>query len=99
MIVIVKIKVIYTPFNRSKTYAHSPEVVWIYKNKDEVISKRISLSSIDRFGYKLMREGKNGDQYAFDLNFKGSKNFIYLAIEKEIKPLMRDKILTKLLEN
>lgn len=100
MVVIVKIKIIYSGFMRSETYARYPDMIWTYKDREDYLRKDESSEiSLDRVGYKLMRNGKEKDQYVIDMNFKGTKDIIYLAIEKELKPLMRDKILTDLLEN
>lgn len=101
MVVIVKIKIIYSGLMRSETYARSPEIKWVYKTKEEALHKGsgINETSLDRVGYKLMRRGREKDQYVIDMKFNGDKDIIYKAIEKELKPLVRDKILTDLLEN
>jgi len=44
-----------------------------------------------------MRIGKETDQYSIDLSFKGEKDIIYSAIEKQMRPLVRDKLLTEIL--
>ncbi len=100
MVAIVKVKVVYSGFLKSKTYAETPEIKWVYKNRDEALHKGsgINEASLDRVGYKLMRRGRDKDQYAFDTKFSGDKDIVYLAIEEVLKPLMRDKILTDLLE-
>lgn len=97
----VKIKIIYSGLMRSETYACSPEIKWVYKTKEEALHKGsgINEASLDRVGYKLMRRGREKDQYVIDMKFNGDKDVIYKAIEKELKPLVRDKILTELLEN
>ena len=86
MIAIVKIKMVYNAVRNAK-------VVWVYNTIDE--------SKIDGLyrGYKIMRRGKDADQYAIDLGFKGEKDKTYTDIEKAIKPLVREIILTNLLEN
>ena len=101
MVVIVKIKVVYHGLMRSETYAHSPDIKWIYKTRDEAFHKgsQINESVLNRVGYKLMRSGKDADQYAFDTKFSGDKDIVYSAIEKELKPLIRERLLTELLEN
>lgn len=101
MVVIVKIEVVYSGHMRSKTYARYPEIVWTYKTKEEALHKvsEVNEASLNRLGYRLMRRGREKDQYAFDTNFSGTKDIVYLAIEKELKPLLRDKLLTDLLEN
>ena len=100
MVVIVKIKVVYRGLMKSETYAHFPDIKWIYKTRDEALHKgsQINEASLDRVGYKLMRSGKDADQYAFDMKFSGNKDIVYSAIEKQIKPLVRDRLLTDLLE-
>ena len=101
MVVILKIKIIYSGHMRSETYARYPEIVWTYKTKEEALHKgsEVNEASLDRLGYRVMRRGREKDQYVFDTNFKGTKDIIYLAIEKEIKPFIREKLLTELLEN
>lgn len=86
MISIVKIKMVYSSVRNAK-------VVWVYNTIEE--------SKIDGLcrGYKLMRRGKEADQYAIDLGFKGEKDKTYTDIEKTIKTLVREIILTDLLEN
>ena len=87
---------------RSETYARSPEIKWVYKTKEEALHKGsgINETSLDRVGYKLMKRYRDWekDQYVIE-KFNGDKDIIYKAIEKELKPLVRDKILTDLLEN
>lgn len=101
MIAIVKIKVIHTGLMKSKTYAQNASVVWVYSTLDEALHKGSGISKgvMDRLGYKLMRSGKEADQYAVDLAFSGEKDINYSAIEKEIRPLFRDRQLKELLEN
>lgn len=99
MVVIVKIKVVYAGLMKSKTYAENGSIVWIYNSLDESLHKgsQISRGSMERCGYKHMRSGKETDQYSIDLSFKGDKDIIYSAMEKQIRPLVRDKLLTEIL--
>jgi len=105
MIAIVKVKVIHRGYMKSDTYAQNGSVVWVYNTIDEISSKYSGVSRVvgkaemDLKGYKLMRSGKEADQYAIDMSFDGNKDINYLAIEKEIRPLFRERILTNLLEN
>lgn len=99
MVAIVKIKVVYSGFMRANTYAENCSIVWIYNSLDEALHKgsQVSRGPLERVGYKHMRSGKETEQYTIDLSFKGDKDIIYLALEKEIKPLVRDRILTEIL--
>ena len=97
MVAIVKIKITY--FRKSAS-AEDGSIIWIYKTKDESLhnGSGISESALDRSGYKLMKYNSNLEQYAIDLSFNGKKDIIYSSIESEIRPLLRDKLLTELLE-
>ena len=46
-----------------------------------------------------MRSGKSTSQYVVDFSFKGEKDITYQSIEKEIRPILRERQLTELLEN
>jgi len=80
-------------------------LIWVYKSLDEFITKGTKSKSnrLITNGYKLMRGGKDADQYVIDMSFKEDeikkKDMIYLVIEKEIKPLIRDWQLKEILEN
>lgn len=105
MVAIVKIKVIYSGNMKSKTYAENATIVWIYNTLDESLHNGsqiwgISFRSrgpLERCGYKKMRSGRETDQYTIDLSFKGEKDIIYSAMEKQIRPLVRDRLLTEIL--
>lgn len=90
---------------KSDTYAQNGSVVWVYNTIDEISSNHVGVARVvqkpemDLKGYKLMRSGKEADQYAIDMSFKGNKDINYLAIEKEIRPFFRERQLTNLLEN
>lgn len=92
MIAIVKIKMKYER-------AQNATVVWVYNSISESQHKGSQVGNLGRTGYRIMRRGKEADQYAIDLGFKGEKDKTYITIEKEIKPLVRERVLTDLLEN
>jgi hypothetical protein len=97
MIVIIKIKLKYVHENRWSS--ENAKVVWVYNSIDEAQHKgsQISAGHLERTGYKIMRKGKDSDQYVIDLGFKGDKDRNYIVIEKEIRPLFRERVLTDLL--
>ena len=107
MIVIIKIKVI-NPFRYSRALdeveVKNASLIWAYKTFEDASKgkenflNRLSKGPIELSGYKKMRNGKEADQYAIDLSYNGKKDTIYLAIEKEISPLVRDWQLNELLE-
>ena len=98
MVAIIKVKIVYT---KSETFAKDGKVVWLYNSLDESLHKgsNISEGALNNNGYKLMRKGKGSDQYSIDLLFKGTKDLVYLALEKEIRPILRDKQLREIFEN
>lgn len=94
MIAIVKVKIKYDR-------VQNPSIVWVYNSIEEAAHKGSQLSegNLLRTGYKLMRRGKELDQYAINFTFKGDKDKTFTMLEKELKPLFRDRVLNDLLEN
>lgn len=102
MVAIVKVKLIGGNSFRniaSSAFAKNGSIVWVYDTIEEAqhTGSQILEDHLIRVGYKVMRRGRDGDQYAIDLSFKGEKDKIYTSIEKEIRPLLRERILTNLL--
>ncbi len=94
MIAIVKVKI----KNRTNHHVENASVVWLYKSLEEALHKGSGVTdgSMARVGYKLMRSGKDADQYSIDLSFI-KKDITYESIEKAIRPLVRDKLLNDIL--
>lgn len=86
MVAIVKSKI-------CKDVATDINLVWVYKTLEEALhsGSQIYESHLERKGYRIMRRGKQSDQYCINLSFVGEKDKTFLAIEKSLRPLIRDK--------
>jgi hypothetical protein len=73
-------------------------VIWKYNDIVEFSKKsKQYVDALKNGGYKLMRSGREADQYAIDLSFKGEKNKTYQTLESQLKPYIREQNINSIL--